>query len=57
MLADGERHASPVAQEIESMSDGQLRMGPGTLYGSIPRMTDANLIEEVTGRPRENLDA
>lgn len=37
------------------MSDGQVRMGPGTLYGSILRMTDTDLIEEVTG-PKENGD-
>lgn len=56
VLADGERHGYAIAQEVESASDGQVRMGPGTLYGSILRMTDTDLIEEVTGRPRENGD-
>jgi hypothetical protein len=32
------------------MSEGQVKMGPGTLYGSILRMTDAALIEETMTR-------
>ena len=41
------RHGYAVAQEVESMTDGQIRMGPGTLYGSIQRMLTSGLIEEV----------
>ena len=41
------KHGYAVAQEVESMTDGQIRMGPGTLYGSIQRMLAASLIEEV----------
>ena len=41
------RHGYAVAQEVEEMTDGQIRMGPGTLYGSIQRMLDSGLIEEV----------
>ena len=54
VLADGERHGYAIAQEVEAISDGQVRMGPGTLYGSILRMTEARLVEEATGRPRED---
>lgn len=54
-LADGRRdqedatgrHGYAVAQEVEQMTDGQIRMGPGTLYGSIQRMLTSGLIEEV----------
>ncbi len=56
VLADGERHGYAIAQEVEAMSDGQVRMGPGTLYGSILRMTDSDLLEEVTGRPKADGD-
>ena len=42
------RHGYGVAQEVEEMTDGQIRMGPGTLYGSIQRMLTSSLIEEVT---------
>lgn len=54
VLADGERHGYAIAQEVESISDGQVRMGPGTLYGSILRMTESELIEEVTTKRRED---
>src|SRR5689334_4348923 len=43
----GGRHGYAVAQEVETMTDGQIRMGPGTLYGSIQRMLNSGLIEEV----------
>ena len=49
--ADGDdqygRHGYAVAQEVEALTDGQVRMGPGTLYGSIQRMLGAALIEEA----------
>jgi DNA-binding PadR family transcriptional regulator len=51
-LADGERHGYAIAQEIEDTTDGQIRMGPGTLYGSIQRMLGASLIEEAPTRRR-----
>jgi DNA-binding PadR family transcriptional regulator len=41
------RHGYAVAQEVEEMTEGQIRMGPGTLYGSIQRMLTSALIEEV----------
>ena len=43
----GGRHGYAVAQEVETMTEGQIRMGPGTLYGSIQRMLTSGLIEEV----------
>lgn len=47
-LADARqgKHGYAVAREVEELTDGQIRMGPGTLYGSIERMLDAALIEE-----------
>jgi DNA-binding PadR family transcriptional regulator len=45
-LGDGERHGYAIAQEIEEATGGQIRMGPGTLYGSIQRMLGTGLIEE-----------
>jgi len=47
VLAEGERHGYAVAQEIEDSTGGHIRMGPGTLYGSIQRMLGASLIEEA----------
>ena len=47
-LADGERHGYAIARAVEEISSGDVRMGPGTLYGSIQRMLRASLIEEVS---------
>ena len=40
------KHGYAIAREVEEVTDGQVRMGAGTLYGSIQRMLDAALIEE-----------
>jgi DNA-binding PadR family transcriptional regulator len=55
-LADGERHGYSIMQEVAAQTDGQIKMGPGTLYGSIKRMLTANLIEESDERPDPALD-
>jgi len=55
VFADATKLQQDVAQEVEAMTEGQIRMGPGTLYGSIQRMLNSGLIEEVartTGRVR-----
>ena len=51
-LTDGDRHGYAIAQEVEETTEGQIRMGPGTLYGSIQRMLSASLIEETSQRRR-----
>jgi len=55
-LADQERHGYGIMQEVMAMTQNQVRMGPGTLYGSIKRMLKANLIEESDERPDPELD-
>ncbi len=45
-LADGERHGYGIMLEVERMTAGQLRLGPGTLYRSIQRMLVDGLIVE-----------
>ncbi len=47
-LADGDQHGYAIAQAVESLTDGTVRMGPGTLYGSIGRMVTSGLIEEAS---------
>ena len=49
-LLDGEMHGYALMRRVEEMSDGAVRMGPGTLYGSINRLLEAGLIVETTGR-------
>jgi DNA-binding PadR family transcriptional regulator len=55
-LADHERHGYGIMLEVERNTDGELKMGPGTLYGTIKRMREANLIEESDTRPDPALD-
>jgi len=50
-LADGEKHGYAIMRDLEGLSGGAVRMGSGTLYGSIRRMLDQGLIEEADGRP------
>lgn len=45
-LAGGPAHGYAIAQEVERETAGRIRMGPGTLYGSLQRMRDEELIEE-----------
>ncbi|MBN2044641.1 MAG: PadR family transcriptional regulator [Anaerolineales bacterium] len=55
-LADGEKHGYGIMQEVEANTNGQIPMGPGTLYGSIKRMLKAGLIKESDERPDPSMD-
>jgi DNA-binding PadR family transcriptional regulator len=45
-LSTEERHGYGIMKQVERESQGKVRMGPGTLYGSLGRMTAAGLIRE-----------
>jgi DNA-binding PadR family transcriptional regulator len=55
-LAGGEKHGYAIRRDVAELSGGLVQMGPGTLYGSIKRMTDQGLIEEAESRPDPALD-
>ncbi len=55
-LADGERHGYGIMREVEVRTGGEVRLGPGTLYGSIKRMLSDGLIEESDERPDLEMD-
>lgn len=55
-LVDGEKHGYAIMQEVEAISHDQVKMGPGTLYGSIKRLLAAGLVEECDDRPDPELD-
>lgn len=55
-LADGEKHGYGIMLEVATLTDNLIRMGPGTLYGTIKRMLEAGLIEETDERPDPALD-
>jgi DNA-binding PadR family transcriptional regulator len=49
-LLAGEQHGYALMQRVAELSDGAVRMGPGTLYGTINRLRDEGLIIETTDR-------
>jgi DNA-binding PadR family transcriptional regulator len=55
-LADRERHGYGIMQEVSESTHGEVRMGPGTLYGTIKRMIAAELVQESDERPDPELD-
>ena len=46
-LADGPSHGYGIMQEVDELTAGSTRLGPGTLYRSIQRMLVDGLIEEL----------
>ncbi|MDX1436423.1 MAG: PadR family transcriptional regulator [Anaerolineales bacterium] len=55
-LADGEKHGYAIMQEVETITDGQMTMGPGTLYGALKRLLEMGLVAESDERPDPALD-
>ncbi len=53
-LLDGESHGYALIGRVAELSDGAVRMGPGTLYGTLNRLVDDGLIEETTDRVRRD---
>ena len=49
-LLEGELHGYALMQRIAELSDGAVRMGPGTLYGTLNRLVKDGLIQETTDR-------
>jgi DNA-binding PadR family transcriptional regulator len=55
-LADVDRHGYSIMQYVAETTDGKIKMGPGTLYGTVKRLLAAKLIEESDERPDPKLD-
>jgi len=49
-VSDNERHGYAIMQDIHARTDGALRLGPGTLYGTIKRLLEQGFVEEVRRR-------
>lgn len=56
-LADRPRHGYALLKDIESLSNGQVRLSTGTLYGALRRLLDHGWIErfeqEDTSREKQ----
>lgn len=46
-LATKERHGYDIMKQVESDSQGKVKLGAGTLYGAIKRMLEEKLIVEL----------
>jgi len=56
VLAGGENHGYAIMREVAEHTDGKMRLGPGSLYGTIKRMLADGWIEESDERPDPELD-
>jgi len=55
-LSDGDLHGYGIMQEVAEHTAGQIKLGPGTLYGTIKRLLSGKLIVEVDERPDPEMD-
>ena len=55
-LLGGDHHGYGIMQEVAEHTDGQIKLGPGTLYGTIKRLLSDRLIVEADERPDPELD-
>jgi DNA-binding PadR family transcriptional regulator len=46
-LAEGDLHGYAIMRQVEEQTGGKVRLGPGTLYGSIQALLEEGFIEEV----------
>ncbi len=51
-LFSKERHGYDIMQQVETDSQNAVKMGPGTLYGSLDRMIAAGLVAKSDTRDR-----
>ena len=55
-LAGEEQHGYGIMQEVLDRTGGKVRLWPATLYGSLKRLIEAELIAESEERPAPELD-
>ncbi len=55
-LSMEERHGYGIMKQVELDAQGKVKMGPGTLYGSLNRMIEAGLVSESEKRIDPKMD-
>ncbi len=55
-LSTQERHGYGIMKQVDFDSQGKVKMGPGTLYGSLGRMIEAGLIRESDKKVDPKMD-
>lgn len=53
-LAGEDRHGYGIMQEVVRQSEGQYRMGPGTLYDNLQKLLNHSLVEESNRRAHDD---
>ncbi|WP_117213203.1 helix-turn-helix transcriptional regulator [Allorhizocola rhizosphaerae] len=46
-LVDGPRHGYGIIREVAALSDGRVKLLPGTLYAALDRLVAQGLVEHV----------
>jgi DNA-binding PadR family transcriptional regulator len=58
-LAEQPLHGYAIMQDVLQRTQGRMKLWPGVLYGSLKRLTDSGLVEEVdapTDAPRDRME-
>jgi len=55
-LAGQEQHGYGIMQEVLERTGGKVRLWPATLYGTLKRLIDEDLIEQSDDRPSREVD-
>src|SRR5690349_3866383 len=54
-LSAEDRHGYGIMQEVARQSEGQYKIGPGTLYDNLQKLMDKSMVEDVPHRsPRDD---
>lgn len=53
-LAGEDRHGYGIMQEVARQSEGRYRVGPGTLYDNLQRLTAQGIVAEVESGPEDD---
>jgi DNA-binding PadR family transcriptional regulator len=48
-LSDQDLHGYGIMRQVAEQTEDRMRLGPGTLYGSIQSLLEENLIKEIDG--------
>lgn len=49
-LAGEDRHGYGIMQEVARQSEGQYKLGPGTLYDNLQKLLDQGMVEDAPRR-------
>ena len=55
-LAAEDLHGYAIMQEVARQSEGQYKLGPGTLYDNLQKLIAQRLVQEVPNHPGTNDD-